>query len=182
MRYCPQCKADMVDRELDGVSRLACQSSNCDYVYWQNPTPVVAGIVEYKGKIVMAHNVAWPKQFFSVITGFLEQGEDPAEAMIRETKEELNLTVTAQRLIGAYGFEQMNQVIIAYHLEAEGSIVLNEELDDYKLVEKKDIVPWDMGTGLALKDYLASLNQSPHHWKARINAGCYWPYYGVDIA
>ena len=98
-----------------------------------------------------------------MITGFLEQGEDPAEAMVRETKEELNLTVTAQRLIGAYGFEQMNQVIIAYHCEAEGSIVLNEELDDYKLVEKKDIVPWDMGTGLALKDYLASLNQSPHH-------------------
>ena len=117
MKYCPQCKADMIDRKLDGVSRLACQSSSCDFAFWQNPTPVVAGIVEYQGKIVMAHNVAWPKAFFSVITGFLEQGEDPAEAMVRETKEELNLTVTAQRLIGAYGFEQMNQVIIAYHLE-----------------------------------------------------------------
>ena len=68
------------------------------------------------------------------------------------------MCIRDRRLIGAYGFEQMNQVIIAYHCEAEGSIVLNEELDNYKLVKKKDIVPWDMGTGLALKDYLASLN------------------------
>tara|TARA_B100000767_G_C19675077_1_gene496999 strand:+ start:565 stop:1044 length:480 start_codon:yes stop_codon:yes gene_type:complete len=158
MKYCPQCKADMINREMDGVSRLACQSQNCDYVYWQNPTPVVAGIVEIEGKIVMAHNVAWPKEYFSVITGFLEQGEDPAEAMVRETKEELNLSVISQSLVGAYGFEQMNQVIIAYHLIAEGDIILNEELDAYKLIEKKDIVPWDMGTGLALKDFLANVS------------------------
>ncbi len=158
MKYCPQCKADMINREMDGVSRLACQSQNCDYVYWQNPTPVVAGIVEIEGKIVMAHNVAWPKEYFSVITGFLEQGEDPAEAMVRETKEELNLSVISQILVGAYGFEQMNQVIIAYHLIAEGDIILNEELDAYKLIEKKDIVPWDMGTGLALKDFLANVS------------------------
>jgi hypothetical protein len=68
------------------------------------------------------------------------------------------LDVQSQTLIGAYGFEQMNQVIIAYHLEATGEIRINEELDDYKLMEKSDIKPWDMGTGLALKDYLQSLN------------------------
>ncbi len=158
MKYCPECKADMTEQVIDEVDRLACESDDCNYVVWGNPTPVVAGIVEYQGKIVMAHNVAWPKEFFSVITGFLEMGEDPAEAMVRETKEELNLEVVSQSLVGAYGFEQMNQVIIAYHLVAEGEIKLNDELDAYNLVEKQDIKPWDMGTGLALKDYLASLN------------------------
>lgn len=158
MKYCPECKADMREQTIDEVERLACAADDCSYVVWGNPTPVVAGIVEYDGKIVMAHNVAWPKHFFSVITGFLEKGEDPAEAMIRETKEELNLDVVSQTLVGAYGFEQMNQVIIAYHLEATGEIKLNEELDDYKLMEKSEIKPWDMGTGLALKDYLKSLN------------------------
>lgn len=158
MKYCPECKADMREQTIDEVDRLACIADNCDYVVWGNPTPVVAGIVEYEGKIVMAHNVAWPKEFFSVITGFLEKGEDPAEAMIRETKEELNLDVHSSSLVGAYGFAQMNQVIIAYHLLATGEIKLNEELDAYKLMEKREIRPWDMGTGLALKDYLNSLN------------------------
>ena len=158
MKYCPECKADMREQHIDGVDREACSSSECDFVVWGNPTPVVAGIVELDGKIVMAHNVAWPKEFFSVITGFLEKGEEPAEAMIRETKEELNLDVVSHSLVGAYGFEQMNQVIIAYHLVAEGEVKLNEELDAYKLMEKGEIKPWDMGTGLALKDYLASLD------------------------
>lgn len=158
MKYCPECKADMREQSIDEVDRLACIADNCNYVVWGNPTPVVAGIVEYEGKIVMAHNVAWPKEFFSVITGFLEKGEDPAEAMVRETKEELNLDVQSSSLVGAYGFAQMNQVIIAYHLRATGEIKLNEELDAYKLMEKHEIKPWDMGTGLALKDYLKSLN------------------------
>lgn len=158
MKYCPECKADMREQHIDSVDREACSSIECDFVVWGNPTPVVAGIVELNGKIVMAHNVAWPKEFFSVITGFLEKGEDPAEAMIRETKEELNLDVISHSLVGAYGFEQMNQVIIAYHLVAEGEVTLNEELDAYKLMEKSEIKPWDMGTGLALKDYLASLS------------------------
>ena len=157
MKYCPECKADMREQMIDEVARLACVADDCGYIVWGNPTPVVAGIVEYDGKIVMAHNVAWPKEFFSVITGFLEKGEDPAEAMIRETKEELNLDVQSHSLVGAYGFEQMNQVIIAYHLIASGEIKLNEELDAYKLMEKHEIKPWNMGTGLALQDYLKSL-------------------------
>ena len=97
------------------------------------------------------------QSWYGLVTGFLEKGEDPAEAMIRETKEELNLDVQSHSLVGAYGFAQMNQVIIAYHLVATGEIKLNEELDDYKLMEKGEIKPWNMGTGLALQDYLASL-------------------------
>ncbi len=153
MKYCPLCKADLHEVEIDGVQRTAC-SASCGYVLWDNPTPVVAGIVEVEGKIVMAHNVSWPADFYSVITGFLERGEDPAEAMIRETKEELNLDTISQSLVGAYGFDYMNQVIIAYHVIAEGEIRLNEELDDYKLMAREEIKPWDMGTGLALKDFL----------------------------
>ena len=76
MKYCPECKADMREQMIDEVARLACVADDCSYIVWGNPTPVVAGIVEYDGKIVMAHNVAWPKEFFSVITGFLEKGED----------------------------------------------------------------------------------------------------------
>ena len=153
MKYCPLCKADLHEVEVDGVQRTAC-SASCGYVLWDNPTPVVAGIVEVDGRIVMAHNVSWPEDFYSVITGFLERGEDPAEAMIRETKEELNLDTISQSLVGVYGFDYMNQVIIAYHVIAEGEIKLNEELDDYRLMAREDIKPWDMGTGLALKDFL----------------------------
>ncbi|MBL4868139.1 MAG: NUDIX domain-containing protein [Pseudomonadales bacterium] len=158
MKFCPQCKSDINEDELDGAVRLICSSTQCDYIYWNNPIPVIAGIVELDGKFVMAHNVTWPKGMFSVITGFLEQREDPAECIVRETKEELGLDVYEQKLVGVYGFDRMNQVIIAYHVKAKGKIVLNEELDDYKLVELNELKPWPFGTGLAIKDFLIMNN------------------------
>ena len=102
----------------------------------------------------MAHNVTWPKTFYSIITGFLEAGEDPEECARRETMEELNLHALETSLVGVYPFAQQNQVIIAYHVKAAGEIKLNHELDDYKIVAPADIKPWPMGTGLALTDWI----------------------------
>jgi NAD+ diphosphatase len=37
-----------------------------------------------------------------------------------------------REFVEPYPFEQMNQVIIAYHVAATGTITLNEELDDFR--------------------------------------------------
>ncbi len=58
--------------------------------------------------------------------------------------------------MGCYGFEQQNQVIMAYHIKAAGTVVLNEELDDYKIIPPEKLKGWDMGTGLAINDWVAS--------------------------
>lgn len=154
MNYCPQCANPLQETVIDEEPRRGCPDSECGFVHWNNPTPVVAMIVEVDGGVVMAHNVAWPGDFHSIITGFLESGEDPRECAIRETKEELNLESKSCELIGVYGFEQQNQVIIAYHIEGEGEIKLNAELDSYKIVAPEDLTPWNMGTGLAMVDWL----------------------------
>lgn len=155
MKYCPQCTAPLGDVLIDGEIRRGCADTACGFVHFNNPTPVVAMIVEVEGGVVLAHNVNWPKQFYSVITGFLESGEDPLECARRETLEELNLHTQGISLIGAYGFAQQNQVIVAYHIRAAGEIKLNAELDDYKIVPISELKGWDMGTGLAINDWLA---------------------------
>lgn len=154
MNYCPNCASELAETLIDGEIRRACAALQCDFVHWNNPTPVLAGLVELDGKMVMAHNVAWPKEFYSVITGFLEKGETPEDGIIRETKEELNLHALDVNLVGVYAFEQMNQVIIAYHVRAAGEVKLNHELDDYRLVPMDELQPWKFGTGLAIKDFL----------------------------
>ncbi len=50
----------------------------------------------------------------------------------------------------------MNQLIIAYEVNAEGNIELGEELEEYKLVPVEKLRPWPFGTGLAVKDWLES--------------------------
>ncbi len=154
MNFCPQCANPIADAMIDGEIRKACPDTSCGFVHFDNPTPVIAMIVEVEGGVVMAHNVSWPKQFYSIITGFLEAGEDPLECAIRETKEELNLTAVENSLVGVYSFPQQNQVIIAYHIKAVGEIKLNEELDDYRITPPEEIRPWNFGTGLAIQDWL----------------------------
>lgn len=154
MKYCPECTTELVFDEIDGVSRLSCPSSDCDFVFWENPTPVVAGIVELDDTIVLVRNVGWPEKMFGLITGFLEKGETPEESILREVREELGLTGEIETFLGNYSFFEMNQLLIVYHVIASGEIRLGSELEAYKQIPPHKLRPWPFGTGLAVKDWL----------------------------
>lgn len=157
MNYCPMCATELTTIEIEHRNRQSCPSEACNFTDWNNPTPVVAAIIEWNNKVLLVHNTEWPDKVFGLVTGFLEEKEAPEQAIAREIKEELNLRAETVSLVGAYAFEHMNQVIIAYHAECSGEITLNEELDDYKLLDRSKLKPWGFGTGLAVKDWLASL-------------------------
>ena len=162
-KFCPLCSAPLVQHTVQGEARSVC-SKECGFIHYDNPTPVVAAVVEHNGMVVLAHNRAWPetmKSFYGLITGFLERGESPEQCALREVKEELDLDGSAATLIGVYAFERMNQVIIAYHVPAHGTITLNEELDAYRHVPPHECKVWPAGTGLALRDWLRSQGIEP---------------------
>jgi len=151
-RFCPLCAQPLVPGEHGGARRLAC---SCGFVHWDNPLPVVAAIVEHEGGVILARNKDWPEKMFGLITGFLEKAETPEAAVAREVNEELSLDVTAVHFVGLYPFERRNELIIAYHVPASGEVRLNEELADYRRIAPEKLRPWDFGTGLALRDWLA---------------------------
>ncbi|WP_228276377.1 NUDIX domain-containing protein [Dechloromonas sp. H13] len=155
-RYCPQCGAGLVRREAGGLMRPTCPDDVCGFVLWDNPVPVVAALVEYGGRMLLARNVAWPEKAFGLVTGFLERDETPDQAVAREVAEELGLAATAVDLIGLYPFPQKNQLLIAYHVVAAGEIALNEELAEIRLIEPERLKAWDYGTGFAVRDWLAA--------------------------
>lgn len=160
-RYCPQCGQPLEPREEGGLPRMACADRRCGFIHWDNPVPVVAAIVEHEGKIVLARNVAWPGNWYALITGFLERGEDPQVGIIREVKEELDLDAEAANFVGIYEFRRMNQIIIAYHVPATGTVRLNEELADYRHVAFGEATYWAAGTGYALRDWLRTRGYEP---------------------
>lgn len=158
-RFCRVCGAGLETLPLAGRLRQVC-AAGCGHVEWGNPLPVVAALVEREGRMVLARNHAWAEGVFGLVTGFLEAGETPEAAVAREVKEELNLDARAVSLIGVYPFERKNEIIIAYHVQADGEVVLNEELAEFRLIPPEKLRPWDFGTGLAVRDWLAA-NQSP---------------------
>jgi NADH pyrophosphatase NudC (nudix superfamily) len=157
MKFCPQCRSELIKALVDSVERLRCSSKACSYVHWDNPTPIVAAIVEYENNdVVLARNRSWPEGMFSIITGFLERGETPEQCVVREVKEELGLDGTIEEFIGYYSFFDMNQLILAFHVKGAGTIRLGQELAEYKLVPKDKLKPWSYGTGHAIRDWLES--------------------------
>ena len=165
--FCPNCAAPLVDSVVDREPRRMC-SAACGFVHYDNPTPVVAAIVEHGGAVLLARNRAWRRNFYGLITGFLEQRESPSRCAVREVKEELDLdTVGEPTLIGVYPFEQMNQVIIGYHVVATGAVSLNEELDDYKHVPFEECRFWPAGTGFLLRDWLRTKGYDPEPMNMR---------------
>ncbi|WP_116141370.1 NUDIX domain-containing protein [Trinickia diaoshuihuensis] len=157
-RFCPHCANALIERpdaaEEGGRLRRVCPDDTCGYVHWNNPVPVVAAIVEYEGKILLARNAAWAEGVFALITGFLEQGETPEAGIAREVLEETSLHVRETELIGVYEFIRKNELIIAYHVKAEGSVKLSPELLEYRLVEPAKLRPWRSGTGQALGEWM----------------------------
>jgi NADH pyrophosphatase NudC (nudix superfamily) len=162
-RFCPQCAAplSLVTLAEDGGDKERLRCSACDYTHWNNPTPVLAAVIEYEGKVLLAQNAAWPGKMFALITGFMEAGETPKDGMSREIKEETSLDTSELNLIGVYDFQRMNQVIIAYHAVCQGEVQLSPELVDYRLMELADVKCWPAGTGYALADWLRSRGHEP---------------------
>ncbi len=160
-RFCPVCATPLMSVEMAGARRLSCSEPRCQFVHWDNPVPVVAAIVEYEGKVLLARNVAWPPQWYALITGFLERGESPEEGVMREVKEETNLDPQGAAFVGIYEFHRMNQLIIAYHVPATGTVKLNEELNDFRLDPLDQVQYWEAGTGYALRDWLRGKGHDP---------------------
>ncbi|MEP6965531.1 MAG: NUDIX hydrolase [Polaromonas sp.] len=162
-RFCPGCAAPLalVSQLEDGGPKLRLRCTACDFTHWNNPTPVLAAVVEYQGKVLLARNAAWESKMFALITGFMEAGETPQQGIAREIKEETSLEATTLNLIGVYDFQRMNQLIIAYHAVCTGEVNLSPELVDYRLYEPGQLKCWPAGTGYALADWLRSRGHEP---------------------
>lgn len=154
MKFCMKCGRPLRPLMVDGEKRLGCSDPGCDFVYWGNPVPVVGGIVEYGDSVLLIQNKGWPSGWWGLVTGFLEAGETPEEGIVRELDEELGLMGKVQSLVGVYSFHRANQVIITYHLIAEGCIKVGDELVGYRAVKIPKLKAWDSATGWALRDWL----------------------------
>ena len=153
--YCPKC-GTALEAFVDHESRSRLKCPGCGFIHYDNPTPVVAAIVEHEGEIILVQNKGWPGHFFGLVSGFLEKNEEPAEAVIREIEEELGLKGEVVSFVGLYTFKMMNQVIMTWHVQASGEVVVGDELAAIKRVAMHKLRPWPMGTGKAVADWLAS--------------------------
>jgi NADH pyrophosphatase NudC (nudix superfamily) len=117
----------------------------CRFVHWNNPTPVVAALVQINDVYILARNAAWPAGVFSLLTGFLEEGETPESGVAREVVEELGLEVRHVQFIGHFSFREHNQLIIAFACQAKGPLKLGDEVSETRRVPRDELAGYDFG-------------------------------------
>lgn len=104
MNFCPQCGNELVTRSVEGRERPTCP--RCGFVAYQH-LKVGAAVIARRGKqMVLLRRSREPfAGCWSLPAGYVEADEAPADAAVRECREETGLDVAVDGLFGVYFFD-----------------------------------------------------------------------------
>lgn len=97
-RFCPRCRAEL-ER---GEGRVTCPA--CGFVFYANSQPTAGALcVDGEGRLLLVRREAQVFHgFWDLPGGFLEEGEHPLAALIREVREETGLDVEPGDFVGVW--------------------------------------------------------------------------------
>ncbi len=155
VRYCPRCAAPAT---VDAPRSLHCPT--CGYRAFYNPKPVAGAIPrDAHGRIVLLRRGTDPgRGLWTFPGGFVDLGESVEQAAIRETQEELRITVTLDGLVGVYSRPQDRVVLVVYTATTGEPPQTTPEAVEVRAFEPGHL-PWDelafWSTEQALRDAVA---------------------------
>ncbi|NOZ08754.1 MAG: NUDIX hydrolase [FCB group bacterium] len=99
LEYCSNCGSKNVSGLKDGHRRQYCP--NCGVIHYENPIPTATLICPRGNDLLLVRRALSPaKGEWSLPGGFMERGETPEMAAVRELHEETNLTGKPLRFLG----------------------------------------------------------------------------------
>jgi 8-oxo-dGTP diphosphatase len=103
MNFCPGCGAPVVSRFVEGRDRWVCDA--CSVIHYRNPVPSTTCLIPTDGGIVLVKRRYDPAMGkWALPGGFVDAEETVTEGAVREVKEETNLDVQLEGLLGVYSY------------------------------------------------------------------------------
>ncbi|MBQ7169543.1 MAG: NAD(+) diphosphatase [Synergistaceae bacterium] len=118
--YCSRCGGKIIPRAND----FGRECESCGAVYYAPIAPAVITAVERDGKLLLAHNAAWSEDRYSVIAGFVEPGERLEEAVRREIREEVNISVRGIKYFGSQTWPFPHSLMLGFTAEYDAGEVM----------------------------------------------------------
>lgn len=128
--FCLMCGTPMQMKEVESRPREVCPA--CGWIHYLQLKVSAGCCVEQDGRLLLVQRGIEPfKGAWHMPAGYVEVDELPALAAERETREESGLVVKAERLFGAYFYDddpRGNGVVILYKVQIlDGQLASSSE-------------------------------------------------------
>lgn len=134
----------MTHKEKFGQVRPVCPQ--CGWIHFQDPKVAAAVLIEQEDRVLLVRRVNEPfRGMWTLPAGFVNGGENPAEAAERECLEETGLTVRITRVLDVISgreHERGADFIIVYLAEVlGGDMVAADDADAVEWFERGNLPP-----------------------------------------
>ena len=134
--FCPRCGSSVLHEERFGKVRPICPQ--CGWIHFVDPKVAAAVLVVQDGNVLLVRRTNEPfRGLWTLPAGFVNGGEDPAEAAERECMEETGLAVRVTRVVDIVSGREHPRgadFVIVYLAEIVGG--------DMKADDDADAVEW----------------------------------------
>ena len=123
-KYCSFCGAKL----RLSITETALECPHCSRIVYPVLAPCIIVLISKGERILLARHVQHISDLYTCIAGFIEAGESAEEAVIREVREEVGLTVKDIRYCGSQDWPYPNQLMLAFRAEyVSGDITVQKE-------------------------------------------------------
>lgn len=127
-RFCGRCGVPMVAQKAERAKKCP----NCGLLHFPRLAPAIIVAIERGDQLLMARSRRFVSGMYSVLAGFVEPGESLEEAVVREVKEEVGITIQDIRYFGSQPWPFPHSLMIGFTATyASGEIVMDDlEIED----------------------------------------------------
>jgi len=141
-KYCPRCRTQLNFEDRFGNLRPVCPK--CGWIHFVDPKVAAAVLVTRDESVLLVRRVNEPFQgLWTLPAGFVNGGEDPAEAAERECLEETGLSVRTTRIydiVSGREHPRGADFIIVYQAEViSGEMQADDDVDAVGWFDKNNL-------------------------------------------
>lgn len=161
MNFCPRCGHPLTDALRQGKMRRVCEA--CGFIYFRDPKVAAVVFAVQDGRVLLVRRGVDPQSGrWALPAGYVDYGEAPREAAVREVCEETGMTVRITRLIDVLGPDApggTSAIVILFEAEVTGGTLAAQDDVEEVAFFAPDEVPMDEiafeSTRLLLAGWLA---------------------------